>query len=40
MGEKERDQDQDHDQDHDYGDVNAPIYCPDQPIQTFDQDQD
>ena len=22
------------DQDHDYGDVNAPIYCPDQPIQT------
>ena len=26
--------DHDQDQDHDYGDVNAPIYCPDQPFQT------
>ena len=31
---RERDQDQDHDQDHDCGDVNAPIYWPDQSIQT------
>ena len=34
MEKRERDQDQDHDQDHDCGDVNAPIYSPDQPFQT------